>query len=81
MVWNMSENVWLDVTVLKCPHCGKLYADASWYVVVMESDIECSVCGGSFNTVKNVVDRFLLRIKVENGKVREVDVEEGLDEQ
>ncbi len=70
----LTEEVWLDISILRCPHCGKLYVDASWYIVVMESDIECSVCGGTFNTSKNVVDRVLLKITVENNKACRVEM-------
>jgi hypothetical protein len=58
---------WLDVTIIKCPHCGHYYADASWYVVEIGSDIECSICHTIFNTKKHAVDRILLELNL-NGK-------------
>jgi len=73
-----AESVWLDVTVIRCPHCGKLYVDATWYVLGLESDIDCSVCGRTFNTRKNAVARALLKITVEEGKIVHADVAQQL---
>ncbi|HIE37154.1 TPA: hypothetical protein EYP83_03210 [Candidatus Geothermarchaeota archaeon] len=58
----MSEEAYLDVSLIRCPRCGKLYVDASWYILDMESDIECGVCGSEFNTRKNIVRRLMLKI-------------------
>jgi len=66
---------WLDVTVLRCPNCGHYYADASWYVVEMESDIECGRCGTEFNSKKNATDRAILEFQIDkNGIVQEVKI-------
>ena len=62
----MNDKVYLDISIIRCPNCGKLYADASWYVLDMESDIECGVCGYTFNSTKNLVKRLLLEIDVKN---------------
>ncbi|MEM2988246.1 MAG: hypothetical protein QXK26_04335 [Candidatus Bathyarchaeia archaeon] len=37
----MTEKAWLDDSIFSCPNCGHIYADASWYVVELKSDIEC----------------------------------------
>ncbi|HKZ92975.1 MAG TPA: hypothetical protein VJ249_00140 [Candidatus Bathyarchaeia archaeon] len=59
----MSERkAWLDVAMVKCPSCGRYYADASWYVVEIGSDIECGTCHETFNTKKHAVDRFILEL-------------------
>jgi uncharacterized protein (UPF0212 family) len=70
---------WLDVALLRCPKCGHYYVDASWYVVEMESDIECGHCGTEFNSKKNATDRALLEFKLDgNGKMQEVKISEHL---
>ena len=72
--------VWLDVSVLQCPNCGRYYVDASWYVVEMESDIECKECGKEFNSKKGVIDRVLLEFQTdENGKVQRVNIAKHLE--
>lgn len=66
---------WLDVAVLRCPNCGHYYVDSSWYVVEMESDIECGRCGKEFNSKKNVIDRVMLEFQInEDGKMQKVEV-------
>jgi transcription elongation factor Elf1 len=71
---------WLDVTVLRCPNCGHYYVDASWYVVEMESDIECGHCGTEFNGKKNATDRAMLEFQIdENGKTRRTKMLEHLE--
>ena len=75
----MSEKAWLDVSVFQCPHCGQCYVDASWYVVELESDIECGSCHKVFNTKKRVTDRVMLEFKIdEEGKVLEAQVTEHI---
>lgn len=75
----MSEKVWLDVSVFQCPQCGRYYVDASWYVVELESDIECGSCHEVFNTKKQVTDRVMLKFKIdEGGKVLEAEVAEHI---
>jgi uncharacterized C2H2 Zn-finger protein len=71
----MAEYAYLDVSILRCPYCGKVYADSSWYVVDMESDIECGVCGKIFNTKKNLLDRVLVRFAIEGDKVVSVKID------
>jgi len=67
----MSEVAWLDVTIMRCPNCGHYYAEASWYSIEMESDIECGECGYTFNSRRNVVDRVLVEFELdESGKAR-----------
>jgi len=70
---------WLDVTVLQCPNCGHYYADASWYVIEMESDIQCGECGREFNSKRNAKDRVMLEFDIgENGKIQDVKVAEHM---
>jgi len=71
----LSQTAWLDVSAFKCPKCGRYYADASWYVVELESDIECGGCQESFNAEKELTDRIMLEFKIdEKGKVLEAGV-------
>jgi len=66
---------WLDVTILQCPNCGRYYLDASWYVVEMESDIQCGDCGTTFNSFKNAKDRVMLEFEInEDGKAQNVKI-------
>jgi hypothetical protein len=70
---------WLDVTLLRCPKCGRYYVDASWYVVEMESDIDCGSCGTEFNSKKNAKDRAILEFQMDkNGKMQKVKISEHL---
>lgn len=71
---------WLDVALLCCPNCGHYYVDASWYVVEMESDIECGHCGIEFNSKKNATDRAMLEVQLdENGKMQKVNIVKHLN--
>jgi len=68
----MGETAWLDVSVIRCPSCGQYFVDTSWYVVELESDIECGGCHKTFNTKKQLTDRVMLEFKVdEKGKMLE----------
>ncbi len=81
VVREMSGNrkAYLDVSVSVCPHCGALYADASWYVITLESDVECGTCGNDFNPKKSLSDRVLIQFDVdENGKVSAVRIADVL---
>jgi len=70
---------WLDVALLRCPNCGHYYVDGSWYIVEMESDIECGHCGTEFNSKKNATDRAMLEFQLdENGKMQKVKISEHL---
>jgi len=70
---------WLDATLLRCPNCGHYYVDSSWYVMEMESDIQCGHCGKEFNSRKNADDRVMLEFEVDNrGKMSEVKILEHL---
>jgi DNA-directed RNA polymerase subunit RPC12/RpoP len=72
--------VWLDVSVLRCPNCGSHYADASWYVIEMESDIQCGSCGKEFNSKKNATDRAILEFHIDDsGKIQKVKVAKRLE--
>lgn len=70
----MTENVWLDVSLIRCPYCGKLYVDASWYILDMESDIECTNCGHVFNSKKNLIDRVLLKFIVQDKMITDISI-------
>lgn len=75
----VEMKAWLDVTVLRCPNCGRFYVDASWYVVEMEADIECGECGKEFNGKRNAVDRALLEFSLnENGEIQDVKIAKHL---
>ncbi|MEM2319694.1 MAG: hypothetical protein QXM37_03565 [Candidatus Bathyarchaeia archaeon] len=76
----MSLYVWFDVSVLRCPNCRSNYVDASWYVVEMESDIQCGNCGEEFNSRKNATDRAILKFEVDDlGKIKAVEVAKHLE--
>jgi hypothetical protein len=71
----MSEKIWLDVSVFRCPRCERCYVDASWYAVELESDIECGSCHEVFNTKKQITDRVMLEFRInEKGKMLEAEV-------
>lgn len=75
----MDEKAWLDVSVFRCPRCRRCYVDASWYVVELESDIECGSCHEVFNTKKQMRDRVMLSFKIdEEGKVLKAEVTEHI---
>ena len=65
MIHVSEAKTWLDVAVIKCPNCAHHYADASWYVMEIGSDIECSKCHTTFNTKKHAVDRVLLELSLD----------------
>ena len=78
----MSEKAWLDVSILQCPECGRYYADASWYAVELESDIECGNCHEVFNAKKGLMDRLMLEFKIDaRGKALEVKITEHIQMQ
>lgn len=71
----MTEKAWLDVSIFSCPKCGHVYADASWYAVELNSDIECGVCHKTFNAEKQLKDRVMLEFQIdEKGIVEKVKV-------
>jgi len=73
----MSEKAWLDVSIFRCPSCGRYFADASWYVVELESDIECGSCHEAFNAKKRLTDRVMLKFRInEEGRALEAEVAE-----
>ena len=68
-----QKKAFLDITVSLCPYCGAPYADASWYASELGCDVECGVCGRTWNPKASKVDRILLEFLLdENGKVIEV---------
>ena len=70
---------WLDVAVLRCPRCGRYYVDASWYVMEMESDIECGGCRAEFNSKENATDHIMLEFQIgESGKTQNVKIADRL---
>ncbi len=61
----------LDVCIAKCPSCGKHYAEASWYALTLESDLECGKCGAKFNAEEHSTDEALVRFELsDDGKVK-----------
>jgi len=69
----------LDVCITKCPRCGKLYADASWYVAEIGSDVGCGVCRNAFNSKENITDRVLLKFDLDGeGRVSGVSISKSL---
>ena len=74
-----GEEAWLDVSIFRCPRCRRFYADASWYAVELESDIECGSCHKVFNAKKQLTDRVMLRFIVErHGRALETEITEHL---
>jgi NMD protein affecting ribosome stability and mRNA decay len=72
-------NTWLDVAVVRCPNCGNYHVDASWYVIELESDLQCGRCQTEFNGKENATDRVLLEFVVdEAGKMQNVRIVERL---
>ncbi len=75
----VNEKAWLDVAITRCPNCGRHYADASWYIIEMSSDIECGNCHTNFNTKKHVSNRIMLGLKIDDeGRVEATEVAEHL---
>lgn len=66
----------LDIAIVKCPHCNNYFAESSWYAVELESDLDCGKCGKQFNTKKNLTDRIRAKFELdENGKVKNLSFE------
>ncbi|MBN1762327.1 MAG: hypothetical protein JW878_04520 [Methanomicrobia archaeon] len=75
-----TKKAYLDVTVSICPHCGAPYADASWYALELGSDVECGVCGRTWNPKTCKVDRILVEIELDDeGNVAAVRKETCLE--
>ena len=74
-----QKKAFLDVTVSSCPHCGAPYADASWYVMELGSDVECGTCGRTWNPKSYKSDRILVAFELdESGTVVGVKQERQL---
>jgi hypothetical protein len=74
-----QEKAFLDVTVSLCPYCGAPYADASWYVMELGSDVECGTCGQTWNPKSYKSDRILVAFELdESGTVARVKKERQL---
>jgi len=72
-------NTWLDVAVVRCSTCGNYHVEASWYIIELESDIQCGRCQTEFNGKENATDRVLLEFDIgENGKMKSVHIAERL---
>jgi hypothetical protein len=72
-------NTWLDVAVVRCPNCGNYHVDASWFLIELESDIQCGRCQTEFNGKDNTTDRVLLEFTIdEEGKMQNMRVKEHL---
>jgi len=75
----LDEKAWLDISVLQCPNCGRHYAEASWYAVELESDMECGSCHKIFNAKKQLKDRVMLEFQInEKGRALEANITEHI---
>ncbi len=75
----MTEKAWLDITVIRCPVCGRYYVDASWYVTELGADIECGKCGTEFPSRKYATDRIMLEFEIDKeGKAQKAEITERL---
>jgi hypothetical protein len=55
------------------------HVDASWYIIELESDIQCGRCQTEFNGKENATDRVLLEFAIsEDGKMQNVRMAEHL---
>jgi hypothetical protein len=73
------KKAFLDVTVSLCPYCGAPYADASWYVIALGSDVDCGTCGRTWNPKSYKSDRILVAFELdESGTVVSVKKERQL---
>jgi len=73
----MGGKAWLDISLVQCPKCGRYYAEASWYALELESDMECGSCHRVFNAKKKVRDRVMLEFRIdETGKMLEAEITE-----
>lgn len=71
------EKVYLDVCIAQCPECKTYYAEASWYAIELECDLQCNKCGKSFSPKRFSTDRVMVEFEVsEEGKVKKVRVAE-----
>ncbi len=71
-----QKKAFLDVAVSICPYCGTSYADASWYIVELGSDVECGSCGRTWNPKAYKTDRILLEFVLDDkGRVLDVKKE------
>lgn len=68
----VAEDAYLDVCIFRCPFCGMFYAEASWYAIGLASDVECGKCKRSFNPVKSVSERFLLKFSIDQSGKAEI---------
>ncbi|MHC1623219.1 MAG: hypothetical protein ACXQTR_01350 [Candidatus Methanospirareceae archaeon] len=74
------KKAFLDVAVSICPYCGTPYADASWYVVGLGSDVECGVCGRIWNPKTCKIDRILLEFVLDDeGNIADVKKEKRVE--
>jgi len=74
-------DAWLDVSIIRCPSCGRCYPDASWYAVELESDIECGECHRVFNTRNHLTDRVMLEFEIDDqGRVVKTELIKHIQE-
>jgi NMD protein affecting ribosome stability and mRNA decay len=72
-------NTWLDVAVVRCPNCGNYHVDTSWFLIELESDLQCGHCQTEFNGKENAVDRALLEFTLnKDGKLQSVRIAEHI---
>jgi len=68
----------LDVALFRCPSCGRLYAEASWYAVELGCEIECGSCGTAFSPRETLLDRVMLEFEIQDGRAARVSIVEHL---
>jgi len=68
-----EKAAYLEVVVGKCPACGNLIIEPSWFALQLESDIQCANCRNVFNMKKHLTDKILLKFELdEKGKIKSV---------
>jgi transcription elongation factor Elf1 len=69
----MGAIAYLDTSIFNCPQCNTVYAEASWYAVVLAADIECGNCHSTFNPSEYLTDRIMVEFHLDDmGKVKEI---------
>lgn len=64
---------YLKISLLKCPKCGNVLVEPSWFVEV-SSHITCS-CGKEFSINKQrIKDKKTLELKIEDHKIKNIKI-------
>jgi hypothetical protein len=68
-----EKKAFLDISISICPHCETPYADASWYIIEINTEVECGKCRKTWSPRKYKVDRVLLEFQLDNkGKIKDI---------